>query len=77
MNFELKRKKFGRGIPNDILIDIRGVAVLAVIKELPLVHISYAYYLSLNHTFANCVLMLNDLGEQSNFRKANKRTIGA
>ena len=39
MNFELKRKKFGRGIPNDILIDIRGVAVLAVIKELPLLFI--------------------------------------
>ena len=39
LNFELKRKKIGRGIPNDILIDIWGVAVESVIKELPLVDI--------------------------------------
>ena len=45
MNFELKRKKFGRGIPNDMLIDIRGVAVLAVIKELPLVDSNRRIYL--------------------------------
>ena len=39
MNFELKRKKFGRGIPNDLFFDIFGVASLGVVKKLPLMYV--------------------------------------